>query len=94
MSLLVRYRLDEPATGPVRLAFGGAGLDVTPALAGASTGEWRELKVRLACFRDAGASIGAVAEPFRLSTTGRLAISLESVKLTTDPAGATCPSYP
>jgi beta-glucosidase len=94
MSLLVRYRIDEPATGRVRLAFGGAGLDVTPALAAASKGEWRDLKVRLACFRDAGANIGAVAEPFRLATAGRLTISLESVKLTTDPAGAICPGKP
>ncbi|HET6969745.1 MAG TPA: glycoside hydrolase family 3 C-terminal domain-containing protein, partial [Phenylobacterium sp.] len=94
MSLLVRYRLDEPPSGRVRLAFGGAGLDVTPPLVAAPRGEWRELKIRLACFRDAGASIAAVAEPFRLSTAGRLTISLESVKLTTDPAGAICPNKP
>jgi beta-glucosidase len=94
MSLLVQYRVDEPASARVRLAFGGAGVDVTPALAAAPPGEWRELKVRLACFRDAGANIGAVAEPFRLSTAGRLTISLQSIRLTTDPAGAICPGKP
>jgi beta-glucosidase len=91
MSLLVQYRVDEAPAGPVRLSLGGAGLDVTPVLAAAPRGEWRDLKIRLACFRDAGANIGAVTEPFRLSTAGRLTVSLRTVKLTTDPAGAICP---
>jgi beta-glucosidase len=94
MSLLVRYRVDGPPAAPVRLAFGGASLDVTPLLSGSPRGQWRELKVRLACFRDAGAKIGAVSEPFRLSTPGRLTLSLETVKLTTDPVGAVCPGRP
>jgi beta-glucosidase len=75
----------------VSLSFGGADLDVTPLIAAAPPGQWRELKVRLACFRDAGASIRATTEPFRLSTPGRLTLSLQTVKLTTDPAGAVCP---
>lgn len=90
MSLLVRYRVDAPPAGPVRLAFGGAGLDVTPLLTAAPPGQWRELKVRLACFRDAGANVAAVSEPLRLSTAGSLVISLETVRLVADPAGAAC----
>jgi beta-glucosidase len=91
MSLLVQYRVEGPSTGQVSLSFGGADLDVTPLIAAAPPGQWRELKVRLACFRDAGASIRATTEPFRLSTPGRLTLSLQTVKLTTDPAGAVCP---
>jgi beta-glucosidase len=94
MSLDVRYRVDAAPESPVLLAFGGAGLDITPMLAAAPPGQWRELKVRLACFRDAGANLSAVAEPFRLSSSGSLTISLASVRLTTDPAGAVCPVKP
>jgi len=33
-----------------------------------------------------------VAEPFALSTAGALTVTLQGVKLTTDPAGAVCPA--
>jgi beta-glucosidase len=91
MSLEVRYRVDVPPAGRVRLAFGGAGLDVGPLMAAAPTGEWRRLKIRLACFREAGANVASVSEPFRLSAAAPLVVSLETVRLTTDPAGAVCP---
>jgi beta-glucosidase len=94
MSLEVRYRVDARPGGRVTLAFGSPGLDVTPLLAAAPPGQWQALKIRLACFREAGADLAAVAEPFRLSTAGPFMISLESVRLTSDPAGAVCPVKP
>ena len=96
-ALSIAYRVDERPTASVRLALGcgpacGSALDLTPTLAAATPGEWRTLKIKLACLRDAGADVSKVTEPFALSTAGRLRLSLSSVQLSSDPAGAVCPS--
>jgi beta-glucosidase len=92
MSLQVDYRLDAKPTGPVTLANGWGKLDVTPVLNASPVGEWKSLKVPLKCFQAAGTDVTKVTAPFALSTPGSLTVSLQAVKLTTDPAGATCPS--
>jgi len=92
IALLVDYRLDTKPTGPVTLAIGGGKLDVTPVLSAAPVGEWKSLKVPLKCFQAAGTEVTKVTAPFALSTPGALTVSLQSVKLTTDPAGAVCPA--
>ena len=92
MNLLVEYRLDAKPTGPVTLANGWGKLDLTPVLNAAPTGEWKSLKVPLKCFQAAGTDVTKVTTPFALSTPGSLTVSLQTVKLTTEPAGATCPA--
>ena len=91
IALLVDYRLDAKPAAPVSLSIGAGKLDVTPVLAAAPVGEWKSLKVPLKCFQAAGTDVSKVAAPFELATAGALTVSLQSVKLTTDPAGATCP---
>jgi beta-glucosidase len=95
-ALQLRYRLDERPTAPTRLAMrcgpGCAGaVDLTPTLLQAPPGQWRSMKVKLSCFRDAGADVSKVTEPFALNTSGRLRLSVSSVQLTSDPAGSVCP---
>ncbi len=95
-TLSIVYRVDERPSAPVRLELGcgsgcGSAVDLTATLDGAAIGEWRTLKVKLACLRDAGADVARVIEPFALSTAGRLRLSLSSVQLASDPAGAVCP---
>jgi beta-glucosidase len=51
---------------------------------------WRTLKVRLGCFRDAAVTMSAVSVPFAIRTTGRLGLTLRTVRLVSDPAGAVC----
>ncbi|WP_029913536.1 exo 1,3/1,4-beta-D-glucan glucohydrolase [Caulobacter sp. UNC358MFTsu5.1] len=92
MNLLVEYRLDAKPTGLVTLANGWGKLDLTPVLNAAPTGEWKSLKVPLKCFQAAGTDVTKVTTPFALSTPGSLTVSLQTVKLTTEPAGATCPA--
>ena len=92
IDLLVDYRLDARPTAPVSLSIGGGRLDVTPVLAASPLGEWRSLKISLKCFQAAGTDVTKVTTPFALSTAGAMAVSLQSVKLTTDPAGAVCPA--
>jgi beta-glucosidase len=83
------YRVDQAATGPVRLGMGNATLDAR-ALFGARTG-WQTLRINLKCWRDAGMDIGHVGTQFALTATGPFAVSLADVHLGSDPAGAVCP---
>ncbi|WP_425997542.1 glycoside hydrolase family 3 protein [Caulobacter sp. DWR1-3-2b1] len=92
MGLQVDYRVDAAASAPVSLSIGWGKLDISPVLAAAPVGEWRSLKVPLKCFQTAGTDVTKVTEPFVLSTAGSLTITLQGVKLTTDPAGAVCPA--
>lgn len=92
MGLLIDYRLDAKPSAPVTLSAGAGKLDVSPILGAAAVGEWKSLKVPLKCFAAAGADVTKLAEPFALSTAGTLTITLQGVKLTTDPAGAVCPA--
>ena len=92
MGLLVDYRVDARPTAPVTLSIGWGKLDVSPVLNAAPVGEWKSLKVPLKCFAAAGTDVTKVVEPFLLGTAGSLTISLQGVKLTTDPAGAVCPT--
>ncbi|EJL30337.1 beta-glucosidase-like glycosyl hydrolase [Caulobacter sp. AP07] len=91
IDLLIDYRVDAKPTAPVALSIGVGRLDVTPVLAASPVGEWKSLKVSLKCFQAAGTDVTKVTAPFELSTAGKLVVSVQGVKLTTDPAGAVCP---
>jgi beta-glucosidase len=98
MSLLIEYRLDHMPSAPVYLEMGCGpacrnigSLRLEPFLTAVPVGEWRTLKVNLSCFREAGADLARIAEPFVITTDGGLALSLRSVRLEADPAGAICP---
>jgi beta-glucosidase len=93
LALEIEYRVDEKAAAPVQLAVScgggcGAAFDITSVLAAASPGEWQVLKVKLPDFQAAGADMSKVVEPFSVTTAGRLGLSLKTVRLGTDPAGA------
>jgi len=90
VSLLIEYRVDTPPTGPVRLSLAGGALDLRPELLAGAPGQWRAVKIKLACFRQAGADLTNVGRPFSVETAGRLSLSLRSVALATDPAGSVC----
>ena len=99
LSLLMEYRLDHTAAAPVQLTLGcapacqgGAALEMANALGAAPGADgWQTLKVRLACIRDAGTALQAIDAPFVLRTAGHLGITLRTLKLVSDPAGAICP---
>jgi beta-glucosidase len=101
LSLLLEYRLRQAADAPVQLALGcapacqgGAALDLAGVLRTPAGAEgWQSLKIRLACFRDAGTALQAIDAPFVLRTAGHLAITLHAVRLVSDPAGAVCPAH-
>lgn len=98
MALSFRYRVDAVPTGQVLLSMGAedaasrAGIDLTPFLGQAPIGQWRTMKVRLSCFRDAGVDLTALGRPFQLSTDGGLTVSVSEIRLASNEGDAICPS--
>ena len=92
MALHVRYRVDAPPAGPVGLAVGAGRIDATSLFRDAPVGQWRSVKVRLSCFRDAGADVSAVDQPFSLSTDAAFAVTVEDIRLASNEGDAVCPS--
>ncbi len=97
LSLQLEYRLDEAPSAPVELLMScepacneAVPLDLGSQWTAAAGGDWHTLKVRLGCFRDAAVNLGAVSAPFAIRTIGRLGLTLRSVRLVSDPAGALC----
>ena len=92
LSLFVEYRVDAKPTAPVRLSMicgegCGANLDVSEQLKAAKTGELKTLKVKLTNFREHGADMGKITQPFVLTTNGKLAITIKTLRLVSDPVG-------
>jgi beta-glucosidase len=98
MALSFRYRVDAAPTDRVTLAVGAEdpasqhGLDLTPILTGAASGQWQTVKVRLSCFRDAGADLTSLERPFQLTTNGRMTLSVSEIRLASNEGDAICPS--
>ncbi|HEV8330006.1 MAG TPA: exo 1,3/1,4-beta-D-glucan glucohydrolase [Steroidobacteraceae bacterium] len=91
--LEMEYRVDEKPASRVQLTMScGAAcagtLDLTPILSAAPLAQWQTLKVRLSDFRKAGADMSKIAQPFAVTTAGPLALSLKSLRLGSEPAGA------
>ncbi len=86
LSLVVQYRVDAKPTAPVALAMGSESKVGTVPVAGvfnaAPVGQWQTLAVPLKCFVAAGLDAGQVAQPFALSTTGKLTLSISDIRVT------------
>ena len=99
MALLMRYRVSTPPTASVGLTIAcgpncGGSLDVTSLLAekpGPAEADWRTSKIKLSCFRDAGADMSKVSSPFSLSTSGALSVTISDLRLVPNEGDAECP---
>jgi beta-glucosidase len=89
IQLQMTYRVDQAPAAPVRLGVGSGSVNASKLFR--TTGQWRTVKVPLACFKAAGMDQNAVSTMFALSTTGPFAISFADLRLAADPAGAICP---
>lgn len=92
MALSFRYRVDQRPQDRLTLGLGQATLDVTELFGAAPPGEWRTIKVRLSCFRDAGADLSAVERPFQLATAGAAAVSVSEIRLASNESDTVCPA--
>ncbi|AKM08200.1 Glucan 1,4-beta-glucosidase [Pelagerythrobacter marensis] len=86
MLLLATVRLDARLSQAPRVAVRCEGADCKGEVPIAEfgtlpVGEWRTLGVPLKCFQTAGAEMGAISAPFRLTTSGPARFSLARVAL-------------
>ncbi|MDZ4371469.1 MAG: exo 1,3/1,4-beta-D-glucan glucohydrolase, partial [Phenylobacterium sp.] len=91
MAMVFNYRVDARPTAPVMLTLGAGQVDVTSIFNAAPLGQWRTLKVRLSCLRDAGANLSAVDQPWGLSSTGVFGVTVEDIRLGSNEGDAICP---
>ena len=89
LNLEVHYRVDASASHAVDLSLGGGAVPLGSALK--ADGTWQMIRVPLKCFRDHGARMDAVSEPFALSAGQGWKIAISGIRLATDPAGTVCP---
>jgi beta-glucosidase len=92
LALSFRYRIDAAPQGSVGLSVGQGRVDVTELFRSAPLRQWRTLKVRLSCLRDAGADIAHVDVPFRLETDAAFTVSVSEVQLAPNANDTVCPA--
>jgi beta-glucosidase len=95
MAVAIRLRVETAPTGPVILSAGcgtgcRGGVDIA-SLLGAGP-EFRTIQVKLSCLRDAGADLIRTEEPVVLTTSGRLALVVEDIRLVSNTGSAVCPA--
>ncbi|MBO9712988.1 MAG: glycoside hydrolase family 3 C-terminal domain-containing protein [Sphingomonas sp.] len=94
VSLRLTYKLDTPATGPVKLRMeGGANkgaIDATSLFTG-QTGEWRSVNIFLKCYVQNGVDLTRVSAPFVIEASGPLVFTLAEARLVSDPNNSVCP---
>jgi len=74
------------------LALGQGQVDVTDLFKAAPLGEWRTMKVRLSCLRDAGADLAAVEQPWGLRAAGAFGVTVENIRLASNEGDTICPT--
>ena len=99
MALLFRYRVDVAPPAPVMLGMAcgdncSGKLDVTSLITAAPGAGWRTIKIKLSCFRTAGAKMDRVTAPFELATDGRFSLAFSELRLVSNEGDAVCPGQP
>jgi len=92
MALSFRYRVDQAPQGPVVLSVDQGHLDVTDLMRRAPLGQWQTVKIRLSCFADAGARLGAVETPFQIRSSAALTVSVSEIRLASNENDTICPA--
>lgn len=90
-SLLIDWRIDQPATGPVMLSFGGAALNIQTSMRALPTGVPTQTRIPLRCFAAAGAKLDAVGSPIRMQAAKGFVATIRNVHIETTKKGASCP---
>ena len=92
-SLALDWRIDSRGAGPVQISLGGVALDLTPTVRRTRSGVQTQTRIPLRCFRRAGANLGAVGQPLRLSATAGFTMTLQTARIDRKRAAAgTCPA--
>jgi beta-glucosidase len=97
-AIAIEYRVDQAPAARVTLearcatGCGQTGaLDLSALLKQAPLKEWRKVKVRLSCFREAGLEVSKIVEPLVIATNDTFGLSLRNAQLEADPEETDCP---
>lgn len=90
-SLLIDWRIDRPAIGPVTLTFGGDAIDIQQIMRKLPTGTESQTRISLRCFADAGAKFDTVGSPIRMQSTKGLVATIRSVNIGNIKENVPCP---
>ena len=90
-TLLIDWRIDQPSSGPVKLTFGGAALDIQKTMRASPTGTAMQTRIPLRCFAQAGAKFDAVGSPIRMQAAKGLVATIRNVHIETTKESASCP---
>jgi beta-glucosidase len=89
--MLIDWRIDRPATGPVTLSFGGGNIDFQQTMSALPTGSAVQTRIPLRCFADAGAKFDAVGSPIRMQAAKGLVATIRNVHIEATDKKASCP---
>ncbi len=90
-TMLIDWRIDRPATGPVMLSFGGGTIDLQQTIRALPTGTATQTRIPLRCFADAGAKFDAVGSPIRMQAAKGLVATIRNVHIEATKEKAPCP---
>ena len=90
-ALIIDWRIDQRATGPVMLSFGGAALDLQRFMRILPTGTALQTRIPLRCFADAGAKFDMVGSPIRMQAEKGLVATIRNVQIEAITEKAACP---
>lgn len=90
-ALLIEWRIDQPATGPILVSLGEGTLDVTGDIARQPTGKLVEMRLPLRCFQIAGTKLNSVGSPLRIRAPKGLVATLRTVRIAAGASVTACP---
>jgi beta-glucosidase len=91
-SLLIDWRIDTLTNGSVKLAFGGADLDLSAELANVQKGKAIQTRIPLRCFKDKGANLTTVGSVLRLQANIGTTITLRDLRIEPVKNDRQCPA--
>ena len=91
-AMLIDWRIDRTATGPVLLSFGGGTIDLQQTIRILPAGTAVQTRIPLRCFADAGAKFEAVGSPIRMQAAKGLVATIRNVHIEATKEKASCPS--
>lgn len=90
--LVFDWRLDQPGSGPVRLALGGGALDLRGVIGSWAPGSIAETRIPLRCFVKAGANLASVGGPLRIEAGDGFGVTIRTVRIAEGKPGTACPA--
>lgn len=90
-ALLIDWRIDAAATGPVKLSLGAGVLDLQPLTRTYKPGTAVQTLVPLSCFTQAGAKLETGVIPLKMETRKGFAATIRTVRLAQEAGTLLCP---